>query len=82
LDSADIDQAAAFLGLTPEVFIDRHAILARNRAQLTLREAADGACEFLEPDGRCRIYSARPRQCRDFPHGWQVAGCPGWATKS
>lgn len=81
LDSADIDQAAAFLGLTPEAFIDRHTLLARNRAQLTLREAADGACEFLEPDGRCQIYAARPRQCRDFPHGWQVAGCPGWAAK-
>ena len=81
LDPADIDQAATFLGLTPEAFIDRHTILARNRAQLTLREASDGACEFLESSGRCQIYPVRPRQCRDFPHGWRVAGCPGLAAR-
>ena len=77
LDAADLAAAAAALGLSEGDFIDRHAILARNRAQLTLKEAPDGACEFLLDDGRCRIYSARPRQCREFPHGWQVAGCPG-----
>jgi len=53
------------------------AALARNRAQLTLKEAPDGACEFLDAAGQCRIYAARPKQCRDFPRGWRVAGCPG-----
>ena len=77
LETTDAEAAAAALGLTAAEFIERHAALARNRAQLTLKEAADGACEFLEADGRCRIYAARPRQCRDFPHGWRVAGCPG-----
>jgi uncharacterized protein len=77
LEPADIAAAAGFLGLSEEAFIARHAGLARNRAQLTLREAAGGACEFLEAGGRCRIYPVRPRQCRDFPHGWRVAGCPG-----
>ena len=77
LDAADLAAAAAALGLSEGDFIDRHAILARNRAQLTLKEAPDGAGECLLDDGRCRIYSARPRQCREFPHGWQVAGCPG-----
>lgn len=80
VQAADIEQIAAFLGMTPEAFIDRHTILARNRAQLTLRETGDGACEFLDPDGRCQIYSVRPRQCRDFPYGWQVVGCPGLAA--
>lgn len=69
--------AAAALGMAEEAFLDRHAVLARNRAQLTLKERPGGACEFLDDGGRCRIYAARPRQCRDFPHGWQVAGCPG-----
>ena len=77
LETADAEAAAAALGLTAAEFIERHAALARNRAQLTLKEAADGACEFLEADGRCRIYAARPRQCREFPHGWRVEGCPG-----
>ncbi|MGD9611932.1 MAG: YkgJ family cysteine cluster protein [Kiritimatiellia bacterium] len=79
LAPADVAAAAAALGLSEQDFIDRHAVLARNRAQLTLQEAPGGACEFLQADGRCRIYAARPRQCRDFPHGWQVAGCPGLA---
>ena len=77
LETTDAEAAAAALGLTAAEFIERHAALARNRAQLTLKEAPDGACEFLAADGRCRIYAARPRQCRDFPHGWRVAGCPG-----
>ena len=77
LEAADIAAAAAALGLEEREFIERHAVLARNRAQLTLKEAADGACEFLEASGACRLYAARPRQCRDFPHGWTVAGCPG-----
>ncbi len=79
LEAEDVPAAAAALGMSADEFIARHAALARNRAQLTLKEAPDGACEFLQADGRCRIYAARPRQCRDFPHGWQVAGCPGLA---
>ena len=79
LAADDVAAAAVALSLSESDFIDRHAVLARNRAQLTLKEAPGGACEFLRTDGRCRIYAARPRQCRDFPHGWQVAGCPGLA---
>lgn len=77
LEAGDVAAAAAALGLAERDFIERHAVLARNRAQLILRETPDGACEFLQADGRCRIYAARPRQCRDFPRGWHVAGCPG-----
>ena len=77
LEAADVAAAAAALETSPDQFIARHAALARNRAQLTLKETPDGACEFLAADGRCRIYAARPRQCRDFPQGWRVAGCPG-----
>ena len=77
LEPADIESAAAFLGLPPDEFIDRHTRLARNRAQLTLKEIPGGACEFLDDGNRCRIYSVRPRRCRDFPRSWRVAGCPG-----
>ena len=72
-----IAAAAGALGLAEGEFIEAHTVLARNRAQLTLKEGADGACEFLDGIGGCRIYAARPKQCRDFPHGWRVAGCPG-----
>lgn len=77
LEEEDLAAAAAALGMSTGAFIAAHAELARNRAQLTLKERAGGACEFLDPDGRCRIYAARPKQCRDFPRGWRVAGCPG-----
>jgi uncharacterized protein len=76
LEGADVTRLALALGLSEEEFIGAHAKLARNRAQLTLKEHPDGSCEFLDETGRCGIYAARPRQCRDFPHGWRVAGCP------
>jgi uncharacterized protein len=77
LEEADLAAAAAALGMPEGDFIAAHTVLARNRAQLSLKERADGACDFLDPAGRCRIYAARPKQCRDFPHGWRVEGCPG-----
>jgi uncharacterized protein len=76
LDDADLASAAKALGMEEMVFIQSCTELAANRAQLTLRERDDGACLFLEDSGTCRIYAARPRQCRDFPRGWRVEGCP------
>lgn len=47
-----------------------------------------GACIFLAQDGKCRVYQARPTQCRTFPfwrenleksvwEGEIAAGCEG-----
>lgn len=34
----------------------------------TLREYSDGACVFFDRQTRkCKVYSARPRQCRTWP---------------
>ena len=82
LDEDDIAAMAAQLEMPPGRFIEDHTALARNRAQLTLKEQTDGACEFLDARGRCRIYRARPKQCRDFPAAWQVAGCPQAGRKT
>lgn len=76
LTKADITAIAAALHLTEEQFIEKHTILSPNRRQLSLQEAPDGACEFLGANNRCRIYAARPQQCRDFPHRWRTPGCP------
>lgn len=81
LEDADVAAAAAALGLSEGEFLEQHATLARNRAQLTLKERPGGACEFLDAAGGCRIYAARPKQCRDFPQGWRVAGCPGLGSR-
>ncbi|MBX3443316.1 MAG: YkgJ family cysteine cluster protein [Planctomyces sp.] len=59
------------------------------RGQLSLAEFANGDCTFFDPATRgCRVYPARPTQCRTWPFwrsnlaspdAWERAGatCPG-----
>ncbi|HBA84500.1 MAG TPA: hypothetical protein DCZ95_10440 [Verrucomicrobia bacterium] len=75
LTASDIAAISTHLGLSENDFIDRYAALASNRSQLTLQDAPDGACIFLDAQ-QCRIYPVRPSQCRTFPSQWQVEGCP------
>jgi Fe-S-cluster containining protein len=73
LAESEIDALAAFLGVAPREFIERYTQLRSDRRGLALRDAADGACVFL--DGRdCRVQPAKPRQCREFPNGWNFPG--------
>ena len=81
LSDEDIVELARHLVMSESDFIARHARLASNRAQLSLREKADGSCEFLEGSD-CAVYEARPRQCRDFPATWNVPGECADATES
>ena len=77
LEDGDIAALAAFLGMDEETFIARHTKLARDRRALSLLEQPGTTrCEFLEGEARCRVYEARPAQCRGFLHDWRVAGCP------
>lgn len=71
----DIADLARFLRMTEDAFVQRYTTLSANRKALSLTEKPDGSCLFLEGD-RCQVYLARPRQCREFPHGWRVKGCP------
>jgi Fe-S-cluster containining protein len=76
LSDHDIALMAARLNMTEQAFIDRYTRLAPNRIQLALVDRPDGSCCFLSGN-RCRIYDARPGQCRSFPSGWRVTeGCP------
>ena len=77
----DIAALAQQLALTEDEFVQRHTVLAANRAQLSLAEQPDGACCFLGPDNACLVYTVRPQQCRDFPKTWRVAGCPALERK-
>ena len=52
LEAGDVAAAAAALGLAEGEFIAGHTVLARNRAQLTLKEGADGAGRFSSGLGR------------------------------
>jgi uncharacterized protein len=72
----DIDRLAAYLGLTTQAFIDQFTHLARDRSGLVLSDQADGGCIFLI-ENRCRVNSAKPSQCANFPTAWNN---PGWET--
>jgi Fe-S-cluster containining protein len=71
LTPADIEALAGHLGLTVETFVERHAILTRDRQCLALRDAPDGACMFYDPECGCTVQEAKPQQCRDFPVKWR-----------
>ena len=59
----------------------------RSDAKFSLTERPDGSCIFFA-EGKCRVYSARPAQCRTYPfwlknlrteEAWRRAerDCPG-----
>ncbi len=80
----EIDALAEFLNLDPEVVGRRYLRRIGNRLALVDRDQA--YCVFWD-DG-CRVYEARPRQCRTFPfwsenlatpRAWEsvTTTCPG-----
>jgi Fe-S-cluster containining protein len=64
---------AEFKQLTEFDFIQRFTRLAPNRQALVLEEKPDGACIFLEGNN-CTVQPVKPKQCRDFPNGWNFPG--------
>ncbi len=89
----EIARIARLLKMDAQQFRRRHTRRAGSRR--SLRELPNGDCEFLgrDADGRayCRIYAARPLQCRTWPFwasnlrseaDWALAAreCPGINT--
>jgi Fe-S-cluster containining protein len=69
----EIRARAEHLGMDEREFIHQHTRLCPDRRGLSLTERPDGTCVFL--DGRdCRVQAVKPRQCRDFPNGWNFPG--------
>jgi Fe-S-cluster containining protein len=76
LTNEDVRRLARALEVSEDDFIRDYTALARNRRQLALTERSDGSCVFLD-ENACRLYAARPEQCRIYPAGWQdTSGCP------
>jgi hypothetical protein len=83
----EIGALAAFLELEADDFERR--FVRRVGRRRSLFEHADGDCVFFDPDRRgCRVYPARPTQCRTWPfwseniaspRAWEdiEAACPG-----
>jgi Fe-S-cluster containining protein len=63
VDRAEIEALARFLELDGDAFGRRY--LRRVDGRLALVDGPNEACIFWR-DG-CRVYAARPRQCRTFP---------------
>ena len=81
---AEIEALAAFLGTSLEDFTKR--FLRRVDSRVSLIEKENNDCIFYE--GGCKVYPARPTQCRTFPFWsenlrsrstWEAARaeCPG-----
>ncbi len=63
LEREDLVRLARFLGLTVRVFCERYTELEDGHRVLRMDRPH---CPFLE-GSRCRVYPARPLQCRTFP---------------
>lgn len=85
LTEKDLQQAAAFLHLSPAEFESRYVY--RTRRLIRLRKPPRSQCHFLEESG-CRIHPAKPTQCRLYPfwpelvedrRAWKAESrkCPG-----
>ena len=74
LDRHEVAAIAGHLGLEIEQFTEKYTALSSDRTCLNLAEKKDRGCCFLGDDGRCVINNIKPRQCRDFPLGWNYPG--------
>jgi uncharacterized protein len=63
LEGQDVDRIAGHLAMSPEAFRETYTTLDDGETVLLMDAPA---CPFLE-GSRCRVYDARPRQCRTFP---------------
>ncbi len=87
VEQQDIDGLAKFLEMTPEAFENKYVRQVGRRRSLI--EKPNFECIFW--DKGCRVYPARPPQCRTFPF-WKenlssletwldvVEECPGSGT--
>jgi hypothetical protein len=67
---------ADFLGLKEETF--REVYTRKALGRISLSEEKDGRCVFFTGRG-CRIYAARPVQCRTFPFwSWHLSRSENW----
>jgi uncharacterized protein len=64
MDKKEIKRISSFLGITQDVFAKLYLRIVNGR--ISLLECNNGDCIMYYEDG-CKIYSARPYQCKTFP---------------
>src|SRR5262245_42123432 len=81
LTPEDLQALADYLQISVSDFKKRYTRLVEGRHCLTER-SPNYDCVFLQ-DNKCKVYGARPKQCRTFPwwiqnlkspEAWQAAG--------
>jgi Fe-S-cluster containining protein len=76
LDPWDVETMARHLEITGQEFVTKYCTYELGTEWrwpiAQLRHAANGPCTFLYDGGKCRIYPARPRNCRAYPLGRAV----------
>ncbi|MBE0465887.1 MAG: YkgJ family cysteine cluster protein [Candidatus Desulforudis sp.] len=76
LDPWDVETLAGYLGITGQEFVAEYGVFELGTEWrwpvVHLKHAAHGPCVFLYDDGKCRVYPARPRNCRAYPLGRAV----------
>jgi len=70
LKEGEADRLAAWLGMDVYSFTGTYCLLL-DRQHLVFKKNLDETCIFLTSEG-CKIYAARPVQCRDFPLSWKT----------
>lgn len=81
VNATEVADLASSLGVTPAKLRRRYTFVDDlGWRQLRFR---DGACTFLDPvTNRCRVYVARPVQCRTFPYWPELIGPRGWRREA
>ena len=66
LSATEADRIRVTLALSKGWFRRRY-LKRLQSGELTVQLGATGRCSFLDAQGRCRVYAARPTQCRTYP---------------
>jgi Fe-S-cluster containining protein len=61
----DIRRLSSHLGLTVAEFEEKHIVEVTRKGEKLIKSDYN-ACQFLGEDRRCTVYSARPRDCREY----------------
>ncbi len=61
----DITRLAKHLGLTAREFEEKHVVEVTRKGEKLIKSGYD-TCQFLGPERRCTVYSARPTDCRQY----------------
>lgn len=62
LSDEDTERIAGFLGLSEQNFIQ--TCIQKSDGEHTIKPP----CPFLEQDGKCRVQSCKPAECRGYPY--------------